>query len=216
MTELEEARRNAVAQLCQAQAAGYISVAAFEDRYALVREANSVATLQALIADLVADPPAETLPAVRHQDSVETYAAAPVEAAGSLRIPAILGSAVRGGTWTVPEHLAILVVLGEVTLDFRDASFTTDTVYIDLSVTLGSLKIVVPPGTQIENECHEVFSSSTHPRRGRNRVAPNGLLVILSGRVFMGEVKIQERPPTGEEKPLFRPLIGRLLGRSDE
>ena len=89
-------------------------------------------------------------------------------------------------------------------------------VYIDLSVTLGSLKIVVPPGTQIENECHEVFSSSTHPRRGRNRVAPNGLLVILSGRVFMGEVKIQERPPTGEEKPLFRPLIGRLLGRPDE
>lgn len=223
MDELTSARRDAVARLCRAQAAGLISVGTFEDRYALVRDAASVATLEALIADLSDDAVTpvplggSTAVAFTRAETTVEHAAepVPVEPAASLRIPAILGSAERAGTWTVPDHIAAMVVLGELTLDFRDATFTTDTVLIDLSVTLGSLKIVVPPGTQIENECHEVFSSSSHPKRGRKRAAPNGLLVILQGRLFMGELKIQERAPTGEEPPRFKPFIDKLLGRPD-
>jgi hypothetical protein len=212
VSALDEARRDAVARLCQAQAAGYISVGTFEDRYALVREATSVASLEALTADLL-DEPVDLAALPPAQTSA--FEPVPVEAAESLRIPAILGSAMRSGTWTVPEHIAVLVVLGEATLDFRDASFPNESVVVDLSVTFGSLKVVVPPGTQIENECHEVFSSSSHPRRGRNRVEPNGLLLILSGRVLFGEVKIQERPPSGAETSRFRPLIRKLLQRPD-
>ena len=52
MTNLETARRDAVARLCLAQASGLLSVEAFGERYSLVGEATSVATLEALVADL--------------------------------------------------------------------------------------------------------------------------------------------------------------------
>ena len=55
MTDLETARRDAVARLCFAQASGLLSVETFGERYALVTEATSVATLEALIADLAPD-----------------------------------------------------------------------------------------------------------------------------------------------------------------
>jgi len=222
MTELETARRDAVARLCMAQASGFLSVETFEERYALLCEATSVATLEALVADLVMDD-VTPLPLLAPAPSTDQYAAitgystrsAAVAPAESIRIPAVFGSAERAGTWTVPEHIEVMVTLGEVKLDFRDAVFSTDTVVIDLSVFAGSLKITVPPGTQIENECEEFMSSSSHPKRRGKRVAPNGILVILRGHVRLGELNIKERPPTGEEPPRFKPFLDRLLGRPE-
>jgi len=226
MTDLETARRDAVACLCYAQASGLLSVEAFGERYALISEAASVATLQALVADLSpedaaplpVDPRSVAVEAVRddldYQPVYTTRSTLAVEAASSIRIPAVFGSAVRAGTWTVPEHIELMCTLGEVKLDFRDATFTTDTVVIDISVLLGSLTLIVPPGTQIENECDEFMSSSSHPRRGRKRTPPNGLLFILQGRVRLGEISIKERAPTGEEEPpRIKAFFTRLLGR---
>jgi len=188
-------------------------VEAFEDRYALVRQATSAASLEALTADLIQDHETPYPMVEIVEPGEDTFAAVPVAAAESIRVSAVFGSAIRAGTWTVPEHIETLVAFGEVTLDFRDATFTTDTVVIDVAVTVGSLKLVIPPGTQIENECHEFMSSSTHPSRGRKGAPPNGLLILLRGRVRLGEISIKERPPTGEEKPILRPLIDRLLRR---
>ncbi len=221
MTELETARRDAVARLCAAQASGLLSVETFEDRYVLIREATSVATLEALVADLAQDD-ATPLPLMSYgaeaievepvDTSYDTHAVA-VAAAESIRIPAVFGSAERAGTWTVPEHIEVMVTLGDVKLDFRDAVFTTDTVVIDVSVLLGSLHVILPPGTQIENECEEFMSSSTHPRRGRESAPPNGILVILRGRSRLGEISIKERLPRGEEPRRFKQFVDRLLGK---
>ena len=215
MPDFDEVRRDTVARLCQAQAAGLISVEAFEDRYALVRQASSTASLEALVADLQDEP--ETSYALVHNDEPITLAeAVAVEPAESMRVSAVFGSATRAGAWTVPDYIEILIVAGEVTLDFRDAVFTIDTVVIDVSVTMGELKLIVPPGTQVENECDEVLSNSSHRMRKRMTAPPNGLLVVIRGRVRMGEVSVKERVPTGEEKPRFKPLIDRLLRRPSE
>jgi hypothetical protein len=216
MIELDEARRNAVARLCRAQASGLISVNTFEDRYALVRQANSVASLDAIVADMDEEPVEAVALIESRYGSGEVTAPVPVAPAESIRIGATLGSAVRAGTWTVPEHLAVMVILGEVTIDFRDATFTTDTVVIDIGVTFGSLKIIVPPGTQIENECEELFASSTHPSRGRGGAPPNGILLVLRGHVRFGELNLKERPPTGQEQPYFKPFFGKLLRKSNQ
>lgn len=219
MTELEVARRDAVARLCMAQASGFLSVETFEERYALLREATSVATLEALVADLALDDvtplPLAPAPITDRYAAITGYTtrSVAVAAAESIRIPAVFGSAERSGSWTVPEHIEVMVKMGEVKLDFRDAVFSTDTVVIDLSVLAGSLKIILPPGTQIENECEEFMSSSTHPKPRGKRAEPNGILVILRGRVWLGELSIKERPPTGEEPPRFKPFLDRLLGR---
>lgn len=189
MNELSLTKRDAVARLCQAQADGLLSVEVFEQRYVLIRDATTPTMVQAIVADLddVAD---------REESRTSLVPVAgtplPVEAAPAIRIPAILGSAKRAGTWTVPEEIRLLVVLGEAVLDFRDASFTTDTVVIDATVRLGQVTLIVPPGTQVENECREFLSASKHPSRGRG-AAPNGLLVIVQGSLFMAELVVKEK-----------------------
>jgi hypothetical protein len=180
-----------------------------------------VATLDAIVADLEVEDATPFLPAPTRTLSVEPVdtggytmrSALPVAAASSVRIPAVFGHAERAGTWTVPEHLEVMCTLGEVKLDFRDATFSTDTVVIDASVLLGSLTVIVPPGTQIENECEEFMANSSHPRRGRNRAPPNGILVIIQGTIRLGELSIKERPPTGEEPQRIRGFFTRLLKR---
>ena len=221
MTDLESARRDAVARLCYAQASGLLSVEAFEERYAHIAEATSVATLNAIIADLEMEDATPLLPVPTRTMAVEPVdtggytmrTALPVEAASSVRIPAVFGSAVRAGTWTVPEHIEVMCTLGEVKLDFRDATFSTDTIVVDASVLLGTLTLIVPPGTQIENECEEFMANSSHPRRGKNRAPPNGILVIIQGHVRLGELSIKERPPTGEEPERLKGFFTRLLKR---
>ena len=224
MTALESARRDAVARLCFAQASGLLSVEAFEERYALIAEASSVATIEGIVADLEMEDATPLLPVRTRTVAVDTLVdvdtagypirrALPVEAATSVRIPAVFGSAVRAGTWTVPEHIEVMCTLGEVKLDFRDATFSTDTIVVDASVLLGTLTLIVPPGTQIENECEEFMANSSHPRRGKNRAPPNGILVIIQGTIRLGELSIKERPPTGEEPERLKGFFTRLLNK---
>jgi hypothetical protein len=81
---------------------------------------------------------------------------------------------------------------------------------------MGELKLIVPPGTQVENECDEVLSNSSHKTRKKSAAPPNGLLVVIRGKVRLGEISVKERVPTGEEKPRFKPLIDKLLRRPSE
>lgn len=223
MNPTDRVRREAVARLCQAQAAGLLSIEVFEERYALLRDAETAAIMQAIIADLPTDPgflqaaprPVTPLEAVRddeedHYPVQRVDTPLPMGAPASIRIPSILGSTDRAGFWIVPEHLEVLVILGELKLDFRDAQFTSETTVIDLSVTMGSVTITIPPGTQVENECREVLASSKHskPRRFRGEFTDD--LLVLRGGLFMSELVIKEAPPTGT--PRKRKTIGSWLG----
>lgn len=209
MTPLDEARREAVARLCVAQVDGLISVEDFESRYALIRDAETEATIRAIIADLTPRTPIGSAALAVGDDAydLDSYETpGPIEEVPSIRLPSILGSTTRGGFWTVPEHLEVLVILGEMHLDFRDATFAGETVEIDMSVTLGTLKVTVPPGTQVENEVREVLASSKFPKRGRTAAPPNGYLVLLRGSLFLSELVIKEAQPSGVKKGLRQRL----------
>lgn len=204
MDQVATARRDAVLRLCRAQASGLLSVEAFEERYALIRDAASRAAILAIVADLDGTSGS--------YDAIPGASASPVDLVPSslppIRIPAIFSSANRAGNWNVPEEIALLVVMGEVHLDFRDATFTADTVLITVSLTMGSLKVTVPPGTQVENECREIVSSSKHERRRKDirGYPPNGLLVVIRGRLLFGELIIRER--ASEDPTMMERLLG--------
>lgn len=224
MNPADRTRREAVARLCEAQASGLLSIEVFEERYALIRDAETAAGVLAIVADLPTDPgliQAVSRPIPPPQtghggddhygvERVETQL--PVEAPASIRIPSILGSGTRSGVWIVPEHLEVLVILGELKLDFRDAEFTSQTTVIDLSVTFGTVTITIPPGTQVENECREVMASSKHSKPRRFRGEFNDDLLVLRGSLFMAELVIKEAPPTGT--PRKRKGLGAWLGLS--
>jgi hypothetical protein len=98
-----------------------------------------------------------------------------------------------------------------MTIDLRDAVFGSDLVDIDVDVTLGSFTLIVPAGTQVENEIEEHFSGSTHSTRSARGARPNGLLVRLRGRALLASVDVKEKFPTGYVKPggFFDKLLGK-------
>lgn len=62
----------------------------------------------------------------------------------------IMSSAERRGAWNVPRHLDVNVFMGSVELDLRNASLAPGVTVIDVSVTLGSVDIIVPPHVPVE------------------------------------------------------------------
>lgn len=216
MADLEHARREAIRMLCLAQAEDRLSVEAFETRLDQIKHAPNEATLAAILADveptssfpapMISDP---ELPAVADRTAVGS----PVAPADYLRVSSVFASTRRAGSWTVPLHLDGKVLFGELTLDLRDAVFASDVVDINVDVMLGSMSLIVPAGTQVENEIDETLSSSTHSTRGARGAAPNGLLVRLTGRAFLASIEVKEKFPSKAGKP--EGFLGRLLGSGD-
>jgi len=206
MDELEADRHQAIRALSAALSADRLPVEQFESRLALVRQAPNRATLDAIVADLT--PTGDYEPAVQaHPAPLYPGPASPVAPAEVLRIATILSSSKRAGSWTVPYRLELKVLLGDLTIDLRDAVFYSDLLEIELDVRLGNLALIVPAGTQVENESEERWSNTTHSTRSTRGLQPIGLLVRISGQVRWSNVEIKEKrragdPPTGWRKLL--------------
>lgn len=209
MDELEPHRLDAIRTLSEAVASDRLPIMQFESRLALIRQAPNLATLDAIVADVLPTGgyslPRGITPAVADH----TYAA-PVEPAEEMRISTVLSSSTRAGSWTVPLRLQLKVVLGDLTLDMRDAVFGSEVLDIDVQMTLGNLVLIVPAGAQVENECDERMSSSSHSTRSLRGAAPIGLLIRITGRVRFSNLEIKEKLPTGEEP--VKKWLAKLFG----
>ena len=209
MDELEPVRRDAIRLLCAAEAKDLLPLDAFEARLERIKQAPNRATVEAIVADLA--PPSgsytfpTSAPAPASADHTGVTAgpwgpAVPFMPAERLRIASVFASTKRAGSWTVPLELDLVVAFGEITIDLRDAVFGADFLDVDLNVRFGQLTLIVPVGTQVENEVREVFSSSSHSTRDARGAAPIGLLIRLRGRVLFGQLEVKEKPPTGAAK----------------
>jgi hypothetical protein len=216
MAPLDDARREAIRMLCLAQAEDRLSVEAFESRLEQVKHAPNEATLAAILADL---EPSGAFPSPVFTGRYplaktdHTAVAAPVSPAEYLRLSSVFASTKRAGSWTVPFHLEGKVLMGDLTLDLRDAVFGADVVDIEVDVVFGSFTLIVPAGTQVENEIHETLSSSTHSTRSARGASPNGLLIRLTGRALLASVDVKEKLPTKAGRR--DGFLDRLLGSGD-
>jgi hypothetical protein len=213
MDEMEPLREEGIRVLSAAFASDRLTLDQFESRLVLVRQAPNRATLDAILADLT--PSGEFafptgLVALPDHTGVAGHELAPVEPAELLRIKTVMGSSKRAGSWTVPLRLELQVLLGELTIDLRDAVFCSDVLDIDVHVLFGSLTLIVPAGTQVENESEERFSSSSHSVRSTKGIARLGLLIRITGQVRWSSFDIKEKRPTGEgpQKPGWMKLLG--------
>ncbi len=217
MDEMEPLREEAIRALSAAFATDRLSLHQFESRLVLVRQAPNRATLDAILADLVLTEeftiPTGLVAAGDHTGLAGHDELIPVEPAELLRIKTVMGSSKRAGSWTVPLRLELKVFLGELTIDLRDAVFCTDVLDIDVNVKFGSLTLIVPAGTQVENESEEKFSSSSHSVRSTKGITRIGLLIRITGQVKWGSLEIKEKRPTGEGPQIPRWM--RLLGAGE-
>ena len=209
MDELDPFRREAIRTLSTAVATDRLSVEQFESRLELVRQAANRATLDAIVADVLPSGPYPLSHEITRSMPVPTRYGG-VEPAEFLRIKTVLGSSKRAGSWTVPLRLELKVVLGEITIDLRDAVFGADVLDIDLNAKFGSITLIVPAGTQVENECEEKLSSSSHSTRSARGAGPLGLLIRITGRVVLSSLDIKEkrRSGEGEDTGTWKRLLG--------
>ena len=214
MDPLETLRGEAIRVLSAAVASDRMTIEQLESRLPLIRQAPNRASLDAIIADVLPSG-GFRLPAGLPTVVADHTSVAPVEPAEFLRIRTVFSSSKRAGSWTVPLELELKVVMGDLTIDLRDAVFCSDVLDIHLHVVLGNLTLIVPAGTQVENECEERFSSTSHSVRSTKGASPIGLLIRITGRVRWSNVEIKEKRRSGDE-PEQPPWIRWLGGGPKE
>lgn len=208
--DLTRARAEASELLHAAAEEQRISGEVLELRLALIGEAPSAAAVAAIVADLA--------PTGGYDLAAHETQTAWINAPDYTRLSAVFGSTKREGRWTAPLSLDIECIFGEVHVDLRDATFGAGVLEIDADVWFGEVVITVPSGTEVRNECSTILGGSKHVRPKRGPVPPNGLLVIVTGKVVFGDLKTREKMPSDlapVPPPGIRGWLARVTGQLD-
>lgn len=159
-------RESVVETLREASVEGRLTLVELTERTEAAYLAQTHAELSQLTSDLPqGDPRPPPFPAPRPSGTTRNW------------IVAVMSEAKRKGKWRIDQEIGTVCVMGDVTLDLRQAEVRTNQVDIVATCVMGDIKIIVPDGVDVE----------------------------LSGMTFMGDkkVKLVEAPP-GQNAPLVR------------
>lgn len=166
-------REHAIVRLHDACGAGRLNLEEFSERVNLVLAARTRGELARATADLPIQPglvEAAPRPAKRVTLS-------------------ILSGVKRRGRWLVDRKTHAISVMGSCTLDLRDAILDGQEIDIVTWVVMGSVKVIVSPGSAVELEGFALMGSrdckvDDHPDTAR------GPVVRIRGLTIMGSVEV--------------------------
>ncbi|WP_083973810.1 DUF1707 SHOCT-like domain-containing protein [Herbidospora daliensis] len=165
MRASDSEREAVVERLRVASTEGRLTLAELTDR----TEAAYLAQTQGELAQLTADLPG----------GAPAPAYAPAKPPGKARqwFVAVMGDTKRKGKWRVDSEIGAVAVMGDVTIDLREAEVRSNEIDIVATCVMGDIKIIVPDGVDVQ----------------------------LSGVTIMGDkkVKVVEAPP-GQHAPIIR------------
>jgi Domain of unknown function (DUF1707)/Cell wall-active antibiotics response 4TMS YvqF len=126
--------------------------------------------------------------------------AQPVQLDGGRAISGIFGPARRDGRWVVPENLTVTAMFGEVEVDVTQAILQARRVQLYATVIGGRLRLVVPDGVAVVVTGRVVLGR----RRGGTPLpaGPDTPVIEVKGLVLGGEV-IVRTPPRNRRFRLF-------------
>ena len=78
------------------------------------------------------------------------------------QLSAVFSSVERRGPWSVPRHLDVRVVCGSAELDLRQAVLHPGVTTIDISVSMGSIELIVPPHIGVDVNVSTAMGSVEH------------------------------------------------------
>jgi hypothetical protein len=111
---------------------------------------------------------------------------------GALEIEAINGRIKRLGTWRVPRRIRISSEYGKVKLDLSQAQFESDKVEIDLQLTYGRARIIVPRSAVVDLD--GLVTDWKQPSYRRPRHGPGSRpLIRVIGHMEYGRLKVRHR-----------------------
>jgi hypothetical protein len=111
----------------------------------------------------------------------------PVRLDGGRVIAGIFGPARRDGRWVVPENLTVTAMFGEVEVDFTQAIMQFSRVQLYATVIGGRLRLIVP----------------------------DGVSVMVSGRMVLGRKRGSTPLPAGPDTPVIEVKAMVLGGELD-
>jgi hypothetical protein len=169
----------------------------FERRLDRVHTAQDLATIEAVIADLVSTPHEPT-----GTSSVALVPMSDVEA--ERRQLAIFGGFRRSGAWRMPRKLKVTTVMGGGELDFREAQLGPGVSEVEVFAMMGGLHVVVPPGLAVDVEGSGIMGGFDSVARSPAQLDPNAPMLRIRGTCVMGGVHVETRLPGEPERQARR------------
>ncbi|MGR6915290.1 DUF1707 SHOCT-like domain-containing protein [[Actinomadura] parvosata] len=165
----DEDRERATQQLQQAFSEGRLTAPELDERLGLALSAKTYGDLLELVTDLPSAQP--------HADDV-------------VELGSKNGNVKRSGDWAVPRRLRVSSKYGSVELDFTEAVVPHQVVDIELDLTYGSAKIILPEGAVANVDGFQ--SDWGHPTsKVPSRPRPGVLSVVITGRAKYGGLTVR-------------------------
>lgn len=198
LVALKDRRTQVTATLSHAFAHNTLDVDELDRRLELVHRAQTVAELDALVADVEAVEPR----ALRAPASAVTAVSLPAPSQALVTIDrperqslvTIMGGIERSGRWTVPSRLNVHCMMGGVSLDFREADLAPGVTEVSILCMMGGVEVIVPPNVNVEVAGSAILGGfdQSHPGADALTVEPIATLRI-TGVAFAGGVGIETR-----------------------
>ena len=109
-----------------------------------------------------------------------------------------MGDCKRRGVWQVPAHHTAFTLMGNVTLDLREAVLLSRETTINASAVMGEVKIIIPAnmhalvdGTPIMGDYGQAKDKVPADLR------PDSPTIRVKGVALMGSVSVVRLPPPG-------------------
>ncbi|MEV4170023.1 DUF1707 domain-containing protein [Nonomuraea sp. NPDC049709] len=166
----EEDRERTAQQLQRAFAEGRLNQLELEDRLEIALTAKTYGDLLGLIDDLPVD-----------QSQVNDV----------VELESKNGNLKRSGDWAVPRKLRVSSKYGSVELDLSEAVVSHPVVDIELDLTYGSAKIILPEGAVANVDAFQSDWGSTTTSDVPSRPRPGAVHVVISGRAKYGGLTVR-------------------------
>jgi hypothetical protein len=164
-------RDQAVARLREASVEGRLTLEEFTERMTTAYDARTHGELEVLVRD------------------VPVHAAPEREAPARRWVISAMGNASRRGRWRVGKRTFVISVMGNTTVDLRDAILAGPEVSIHVLCSMGNATIVVPEGVEVELSVIPLMGNRMDMTHSEYRQgAP---IVRISGLVSMGNLFVR-------------------------
>jgi hypothetical protein len=197
LVALADERERVIARLSDAFARELLDLDEFERRLTVAHRADAVADLAPLVADLEA--PATTTALVPAPAT-----AAPSTVRERQTMLAIMGGAMRRGSWVPARRMRVVACMGGVDLDFREARLAPGVTEVVVFALMGGARLIVPPTLAVEVEGTAIMGGFDHTVRAPAEIDPDRPRLRVSGVAMMGGVSVETRLPGESDRQARR------------
>jgi hypothetical protein len=192
-------RERAAAVLREGAAEGRITLEELSERLELAYAARTRPELEAMVGDLP------------RGDAIRRETRRPRAARWTV---AVIGNEERGGRWRPGDDTRALALIGDCTLDLRQAEVEGVELVVTAIAVLGDVRVVVPPGVAVDLEGVALLGDKKYRVAEAPELRAGAPHLRVTAYAVVGDVTVMSEPPVSRLDHL-RAALERLRGPGD-